>query len=388
MTKLTPEQPLIQRKGQLKYEQLKRILLDQMNSGRLQPGDMLPPEVDLAQQMGVARNTVRQAMRDLEDRHMIRRIRGKGTIVCETPPVRAEPTPEQPAVGQLFGLVIPELRAGMYQSMQAGLNNALSSLSGNLIVCDSGQDLAKQTDALLQLAHRGVSGVAMVPITTEPTQPHQVSFLQKLGVPLVFCHRGVEGVSAPLVGFSPLQMGHAAAAELARHGHRRIGMIFSHRSASCTQRVHGAREAMAEAGGSAPEDFIYYDRSVRAEAFPPGIEDRLAECLTAMLASDQPPTGLVVSADSLAGLTCMVLQKLGHRVPQDVSVIGFGDRWNRTSALPWNLRSVTVDEWQVGQIAFETLGKLRGGGRPTGDDESVTMPLEISEGDSVGPAPD
>ncbi len=359
--------------------------MEQMESGRLREGDMLPPEVDLAQQMGVARNTVRQAMRELESRKLIKRVRGKGTIVCDpssgTPRVTGSPV-----VGQLFGLVLPELRAGMYQSLQAGLNNALSAVDANLIVCDAGQELAKQTEALLQLAHRGVSGVAMVPITTAPTSAHHVSFLQKLRVPLVFCHRRVEGIEAPLIGFSPFDMGRVAGQALADNGHRRVAMIFSHRSTSCIERIRGVRRAMSDAGGSTSDELVYYDQSVRAEAFPPGIEDRLTQSIREMLDSDDPPTGFIVSADSLAGLTCKVLERIGRSVPADVSVIGFGDRWNRTSALPWNLKSVTVDEWQVGQIAFETLGQMRRGERELHDSDEIMMPLELSDGDSVGPA--
>lgn len=385
MNKLTLQTPLVPRKGLLKYEQLKRMLLDQMASGQLQPGDMLPPEVDLAHQMGVARNTVRQAMRDLELQNMIRRVRGKGTIVCDaSPPRPAAPRPN--AVGQLYGLVLPELRAGMYQSLQAGLNNALSPMNANLIVCESGQDLARQADALLQLAHRGVSGIAMVPITTADVPVHHLSFLPKCNIPLVFCHRRVEGITAPLIGFAPFDMGNVAGRALAEHGHRRIAMIFSHRSASCEERVRGARQAMTRVGGELPEELIYYDHSIRADAFPQGIEDRLTRQIKSYLDLPEPPTGFVVSADSLAGLTCMILQKLGLAVPGDVSVIGFGDRWDRASAMPWNFHSVTVDEWQLGQIAFDTLGQLQRGDRPADDHEEIMMPLEISDGDSLGPA--
>ena len=75
--------PAIEPRSHLKYERLKRLLLDQMSSGQLRPGDLLPPEVDLAQKMGVARNTVRQAMRELELQRLIRRVRGKGTIATK-----------------------------------------------------------------------------------------------------------------------------------------------------------------------------------------------------------------------------------------------------------------------------------------------------------------
>ena len=370
------------RKPQLKYEQLKRMLLEQVTSGRLKPGDMLPPEVDLAQQMGVARNTVRQAMRELELQNLIRRVRGKGTIVCE--PTGGSPTKQ--AAGQLFGLALPELRAGMYQSLQAGMANAMATESANMIVCDSGQDLYQQIDVMLQLVHRGVSGIAMVPITSAHTPLHHLSVLKQIKMPLVFCHRRIEGISAPLVGFSPFDMGHVAGQALAEHGHRRLAMIFSHRADSSGERIRGVRDAIAHAGGQVPEEFIYFDTSLRSDPLPPGLEDRLLEQLKAMLAHPNPPTGIVVSADRLAGLTCLALQKLGKSVPGDVSVIGFGDRSNRNMVLPVELTSVTVDEWKLGQLAFETLAQIQHGERSMDDKQDLWMPMEVSPGRSVGPA--
>jgi GntR family transcriptional regulator of arabinose operon/LacI family transcriptional regulator len=351
-----------------------------MASGHLRPGDLLPPEVNLAQQMGVARNTVRQAMRELELQRVIRRVRGKGTIVCELTP---ESTNTRQTVGQLYGLVLPELRAGMYQSLQAGLNNSMAAISANMIVCDSGQDLYQQVDALLQLAHRGVSGVALVPVTVAKTPAHHVSFLRRNKLPFVFCHRRIEGIRAPLVGFSGFDMGHAAAAELARHGHRRVAAIFSHVSDSAEERKRGIQTAMQEAGGVVPEEFIYFDNTLRSDPLPPGLEERLIEQLKRMLAHPQPPTAFIVSADKLAGMVCLALQKLGRVVPRDVSVIGFGDRSNRDMIFPVRLQSVTVDEWKLGQIAFETLSQIQRGERAPDDNEDILMPLDISEGDSI-----
>jgi DNA-binding LacI/PurR family transcriptional regulator len=374
--------PAVDRKGQLKYERLKRMLLTQIASGELRPGDMLPPEVSLAQQMGYARNTVRQAMRELELQRVIRRVRGKGTIVCE-----ASKAPDHKPIvtSHLYGLAIPELRAGMYQSLQAGMNHAMSTIGGNMIVCDSGQDLYQQIDVLLQLTHRGVSGVAMVPITASKTPTHHVSFLRQAQVPLVFCHRRVEGIRAPLIGFSSFDMGYFAAKELARQGHRRVAMIFSHLSESCEERKRGARAAMQEIGSDINEDHIYYDVTYRADPLPPGLEDRLRNELRRMISGRSAPTAVIVSADCLAGVTCFALQKLGLSVPDDFSVIGFGDRWNRNMMLPFRLQSVTVDEWRLGQMAFETLGQIERGERPMDDNENILMPMEISDGNSIAP---
>src|ERR671918_1791191 len=57
--------------------------------GLLAPGAQLPPERDLAEQLGIARSTLRQALTALtESGHLIaQRGRGGGTFVAEAPPI-------------------------------------------------------------------------------------------------------------------------------------------------------------------------------------------------------------------------------------------------------------------------------------------------------------
>ncbi|NUW45771.1 GntR family transcriptional regulator [Nonomuraea rhodomycinica] len=54
--------------------------------GELKLGQRLPSELDLAEQYGVARMTVRRAMKELRERGLIRSVHGKGTYVQQPDP--------------------------------------------------------------------------------------------------------------------------------------------------------------------------------------------------------------------------------------------------------------------------------------------------------------
>lgn len=56
---------------------LERLILD----GELAPGDRLPPERSLAELFGVSRVSIREALRELENRGLIDRKPGRGTVV-------------------------------------------------------------------------------------------------------------------------------------------------------------------------------------------------------------------------------------------------------------------------------------------------------------------
>lgn len=69
------------------YLQVVNHIADQIRSGRLPAGARLAAERDLADQYGVAVNTVRRAIRDLRDQGLVITVPIKGTFVrAEQPP--------------------------------------------------------------------------------------------------------------------------------------------------------------------------------------------------------------------------------------------------------------------------------------------------------------
>lgn len=64
-----------------RYYQIRNELLDRIHSEELRPKGALTPEIDLAREYGVSRNTVRRAIRLLVKDGYLTRIPGKGTFV-------------------------------------------------------------------------------------------------------------------------------------------------------------------------------------------------------------------------------------------------------------------------------------------------------------------
>jgi GntR family transcriptional regulator len=58
---------------------------DAIRDGLFKPGQQLPSEPNLAQQLGVSRNTLREAMKSLIDKGLLSRNRGVGTFVTYQP---------------------------------------------------------------------------------------------------------------------------------------------------------------------------------------------------------------------------------------------------------------------------------------------------------------
>lgn len=64
------------------YEQLKRLIMQEIEAKGLQPGDLLPSESQLCERHQVSRTVVRQAVSDLVAEGLLIRLRGKGTFVA------------------------------------------------------------------------------------------------------------------------------------------------------------------------------------------------------------------------------------------------------------------------------------------------------------------
>ncbi|MDQ0822487.1 GntR family transcriptional regulator [Arthrobacter sp. V4I6] len=70
------------------HAQIRDILHRQILERPLLPGSPLPTEEELQKQFGVSRSVVRQALSGLSDLGLIRRQRGRGSVVAATPVLR------------------------------------------------------------------------------------------------------------------------------------------------------------------------------------------------------------------------------------------------------------------------------------------------------------
>lgn len=63
------------------YEQIVQQIESSIREGKLKPGEQLPAERDLAQQFGVSRTAVREAVKALNEKGLVEAYSGRGTFV-------------------------------------------------------------------------------------------------------------------------------------------------------------------------------------------------------------------------------------------------------------------------------------------------------------------
>jgi GntR family transcriptional repressor for pyruvate dehydrogenase complex len=65
------------------YEQIVQQVEESIHKGVMKPGDQLPPERELAQQFGVSRTAVREAVKALHEKGLVEAYPGRGTFITD-----------------------------------------------------------------------------------------------------------------------------------------------------------------------------------------------------------------------------------------------------------------------------------------------------------------
>jgi DNA-binding LacI/PurR family transcriptional regulator len=196
----------------------------------------------------------------------------------------------------------------------------------------------------------------------------------------VCCSRGVEGIRAPLLAIPFQDVGRMAAEVILAAGHRRIAFLSGYRAQASEEYELGFRAALAQAGADPAGFSVFYGDQPTPDMA--AHEREISAELEALYLGGNGPTAIFASFDSLAELAYVLLLRRGLRVPEDVSLIGFGG-CRRDGALLRRLTSVTLDEVRMGTQAVELLERMRRGELPLESAETHEMPLALSEGDTL-----
>ena len=362
--------------SRLKWQAVSSFLSRQLAAGAYRPGDILPSENQISKSIGVARNTVRQAFAELEKEGLIKRVRGKGTVVA---PHNQKTNSQQL---EMFALIMPEIRRSSYASLVKGFDVGANNGYHQIMICNTDESVDKQGHIILQLLEKGVAGVAVVPTTYFQTPVQQIRYLQANGVPVVFCHRSIEGVDAPFLCWEWEQVGRIAGEKLIEYGHKQIMYFGNWKYSIPLSHVRALRQILSENSVSLPDDRVLFG--------PPPTESeadiKKEKLIKTALTGENRPTAVLCSDDTEAERVFWVAHQVGLNVPEDLSIIGFGDV-HRDTMFKKLLTSVTVDELHLGKRAASLLCEMRSGDKPIENDETYYMRLQLADGSTLAEVP-
>jgi DNA-binding LacI/PurR family transcriptional regulator len=209
-------------------------------------------------------------------------------------------------------------------------------------------------NAAWQLCHqyidRRVAGVFLAPLEQTPDADE---WNQRIGraldeahIPLVLLDRTLRPYPDPgrhdVVGIDNRRAGFVVTDHLLRLGCRRIAFVGAlHAAATVAAREAGYREALYEAG-------VPFEAALVRRL---DVDD--ADEMEALMSSIRPEA-MVCANDRTAARAMTTLRRLGHRIPQDVRLVGIDDV-DYARMLPVPLTTLRQPTHQIGDTALSMM---------------------------------
>jgi LacI family transcriptional regulator len=295
--------------------QVEQILRDAIAAGRF-PGDRLPTEVDLAEQLGVSRETVRRACEALQQQGLLVKFRRKGTFT-RSPGLSLE-------IKAAESTMLAYMQAEFLDShgREEAATRAMSGLMSQGAVEEAskaGFDLVvrRATAAQMGAAFRQLTqtvrlrGIVFASFGEEKLLRRVTEF----GLPAVLLDHDLHVPQVGSIRDDSFAGARAAVELLAQLGHRRIAFAHWHRSDLNPWRLTGYRQGLRDVG-------LPRRRAWELEATL--TEEGATQVMNALTKLAPRPTALLCFNNTLAHLLIEEAQRRGVRVPQDLSVMGSG----------------------------------------------------------------
>lgn len=253
----------------------------------------------------------------------------------------------------IVGIVVPDIANPFFAQAVRCMQLALAERGYDVILCNSEERFENDLRYIRLLAGRSVDGLILTPSAEAFSPPESArlrALLAQLDIPYIFFDRYFEDM--PWAAVDNEGSAYLAAGELLAHGHRAIGVVTGPLALNSSRnRLAGVRRALGEYGLILPDDLIFEGR-YDVGTGQLGGELLLKRGVSAVFAfSDMQACGVYASA-----------RRMGKRIPEDCSVIGFDDSFC-SSVLDVPLSTMRQPVQEIASQACNMLLERIGGGQ-------------------------
>lgn len=269
---------------------------------------------------------------------------------------------------ETIGMVVPDIANPFFPAVIKAVETEARSVGLTLLLCDSGNDVAQEADALRRLVDHQIDGM-IISVCDRIASRQAVAFTADR-LPLVQIDRQTVGGSGYLVGVDQVDSVNRILRHLREQGYRRYAYI------TAGLEISTARQRL--------EAFVAHLRSS-----DPGVERRVLvgefsiewgyEATRRLLEAgsgqdEQLPDALVCADDLIAVGAVQCLRQRGIRVPDEVAVTGFDDTVLATASRP----QLTTVRQPLDLLGRAAVGLLRRAiQEPRMPARSTVLPAEL-----------
>jgi GntR family transcriptional regulator, arabinose operon transcriptional repressor len=343
-----------------KYQELKEYFIRCIRSGELVYNARVPSEPELAKRYKLSRNTIRQAMKELENEGYLYRVRGKGTFVKT----------KNPEISKKIALVIFDteysthpLVAGMIRGLDAVLSE-----HGYMLDILASRRTGLEAD-IMKLANNYAGFI----IGAWQIDKNIVKTLMQKRIPHLFVKNYFPGLKENSVLIDFERAGNMIVEHLAELEHKNVALLYA------GEKINISHDFKAGVMTACLDNGI---KMRQENTIDIGFtSDKVSNAVDFLVASTDRVSAIITLDDDIAATVIQQLRAKGLKVPEDISVTGCNDM-PIASLLSPTLTTVSVPINELGREAAEILLKRLSG--ELKDFKGIKLEPEIIIRESTG----
>lgn len=239
----------------------------------------------------------------------------------------------------MIGLVVADIGSPFFVGIAKGIENMVMQQGYNILIAGSNGDVSKERQLLSALLEKRVAAliIASADSSGQALQP-----FVNARIPVILVDRFLPDIKADCVQEKNFEIARDLTRILIQHGHRDIAIANVLLSVSSgLSRYEGFMAAHKEAGIKPVSRYIsgsnFSQEDVRNWTFK-------------LFSGEKPPTAMFCANNVMVAGALLALRELSLRVPEDVSLVSFGDL-DMQALIDTKITSSVQDSFAMGLIA-------------------------------------
>ena len=326
-----------------RYMEIVSWVNEQINEGKILPGQKLYSENELSSMFGLSRQTVRHAISVLEKAGVVTRRQGSGTYIGD----RRKRSPQN---NKRIALIMTYVDGYIFPRTIRSIENILFENGYSVQIAFTNNRIDRERGILEDILKRNEVAGIIAEATKSGIPNPDLDLYQKIidaKIPLLFMNGFYEKLDAPHVSMNDTMAGRVATELLIKKGHREIAGMFKLDDIQGHRRYSGFMQAINEAGLICRDhNIIWYDTDdiVNLDQIKDKILKRIQGC-----------TALVVYNDEVAFELVHLFEKMDIRIPENLSIVSIDDS---ELAIMGNVRLSSVP-YPMERLGEKTVKKHR-----------------------------
>ena len=325
-----------------KYIEIVEWIKHYISSSKVKPGDKIPPELHICDELGASRQTVRKAIQELTDEGILYSVKGSGTYVAKVPQKNFNTESKNIALLLTYSdfYIFPQKINGMYPVFSS--NDYMITIFFTDNSCD------KEEKSIRAILNGDFAGVLFEPSRANLPRCDKALYdelFEKL--PVIFLDTYLPEYDAPCISIDDIEGAYMATKYLLDNGHKNIMHLGKVDDQQGILRYEGYLKALKEYGihySDANTFWITNDFTYGANFYEP--------FAAALINRLKDVTAVFCYNDLVANEFVTFAQAHNISIPDDISLISFDDSY---LAVQHGLTSIIHPKHDLGEIAAKYL---------------------------------